>query len=136
MELHEIPHGPMFLKDYGLDADKLVASGHDTHKLEAIEHILAFYPEHRFLLIGDNGQKDVEIYARVVEDFGDRVAGLFIRDVSGSCREGAKGELLARVEAAGVPVFCGEGFGDAVAVVESLGLLDPGEAAKAVVEKA
>ena len=136
MELNAIPHGPMFLKDYGIDRDKLIHTAHDTHKLEAIETVLSFYPNLRFLLIGDNGQHDVAIYAKAVEDFGTRIAAVFIRDVDGSCRSGPEGELLKQIEAKGVPTFCGAGFGDAVAVVEALALDRPIEAAKAVVEPA
>ena len=134
MELNGIPHGPMFLKDYGVDRNQLIDKGHDEHKLAAIETVLAFYPGFRFLLIGDNGQRDVSIYAKVVEDFGPRVAAVFIRDVDGNCRAGPEGELLAKIEAAGVPTFCGAGFDDAVAVVKGLDLDRPLEAAKAVVE--
>ena len=136
MELNSIPHGPMFLKDYGIDDNQLIKKGHDEHKLAAIETILAFYPGFRFLLIGDNGQKDVEIYAQAVKDYGSRVAGVFIRDVSGTCREGAKADLLRGIEAAGIPTFCGAGFEEAVAVVKSLDLDRPLEAAKAMVEPA
>jgi phosphatidate phosphatase APP1 len=134
MQLNGIPHGPMFLKDYGVDSEKLVHSGHDEHKLAAIEAILAFYPDFRFILIGDNGQRDVTIYAKAVEDFGAQVAAVFIRDVDGSCRSGPEGDLLAGIEAKGVPTFCGSGFEDAVEVVTRLNLDRPLEAAKAVVE--
>ena len=136
MELNGIPHGAMFLKDYGIDDNQFIKKGHDEHKLAAIETVLAFYPGMRFLLIGDNGQKDVEIYARAVEDFGQRVAAVFIRDVDGSCRSGPEGALLAKIEAAGVPTFCGAGFEDAVEVVKKLDLDRPLEAAKAVAEPA
>ena len=136
LELNAIPHGPMFLKDYGIDAGKLIDSGHDAHKLAAIETILAFYPGFRFLLIGDNGQRDVAIYAKAVDDYGQRVAGVFIRDVDGSCRSGPEGALLAGIEARGVPTFCSAGFGDALAVVESLDLDRPREAARAMVAPA
>jgi phosphatidate phosphatase APP1 len=136
MELNAIPHGPMFLKDYGIDSNQLIDKGHDEHKLAAIETVLAFYPEMRFLLIGDNGQRDVTIYARVVEHFGPRVAAVFIRDVDGTCRSGPEGALLAGIEAAGVPTFCGAGFADAVEVVKRLDLDRPLEAAKAVVQSA
>ena len=136
MELNGIPHGPMFLKDYGIDADKLIDGGHDTHKLAAIETILAAYPEFRFLLIGDNGQRDVSIYAQVVRDFGTRVGGVFIRDVGGSCRNGPEAALLREIEARGIPTFCGAGFDDALAVVEALDLDRPREAARAVIEPA
>lgn len=136
MELNSIPHGPMFLKDYGIDSEQLITRGHDEHKLEAIETVLGFYPGFKFLLIGDNGQQDVEIYAEAVEHFPDRIGAVFIRDVSGTCREGAKAKLLAGIEARGIPTFCGAGFGDAVAVVKKLDLDRPLEAAKAVVEPA
>ncbi|AUW59334.1 hypothetical protein C1T17_15815 [Sphingobium sp. SCG-1] len=136
LELNAIPHGPMFLKDYGIDYDKLIDGGHDVHKLAAIETILAFYPDLRFLLIGDNGQRDVNIYAKVVHDFGTRVAGVFIRDVDGSCRSGPEGAMLADIEARGVRTFCGAGFEDALAVVKSLDLDRPFEAAQAVIEPA
>jgi phosphatidate phosphatase APP1 len=136
LELNAIPHGPMFLKDYGIDADKLIDAGHDLHKLAAIETILGFYPEFRFLLIGDNGQRDVSIYAKAVEDYGERVAGVFIRDVDGSCRSGPEGALLAGIETRGVPTFCGAGFDDAVAVMKSMNLDRPHEAARASVASA
>jgi phosphatidate phosphatase APP1 len=135
MELNAIPHGPMFLKDYGIDSNRLIDAGHDAHKLAAIEAVLAFYPDFRFLLIGDNGQRDVAIYAAAVERFGSRVAGVFIRDVDGSCRSGPEGALIGQIEAAGVPTFCGAGFDDAVNVVTSLGLDRAREAAEAISEK-
>lgn len=136
MELNGIPHGPMFLKDYGIDDAKLIGTSHNAHKLAGIETILAFYPGFRFLLIGDNGQHDVEIYAEAVRAFPNRVGAVFIRDVAGTCAEGVKARLLAEIEAAGIPTFCGAGFGDAVAVAKSLDLERPIEVAKAVTEKA
>jgi hypothetical protein len=71
-----------------------------------------------------------------VEDFGNRVAGVFIRDVDGSCRAGPEGALLAAIEARGVPTFCGAGFEDAIAVVRRLDLDRPAEAARAILEPA
>jgi phosphatidate phosphatase APP1 len=132
MELNGIPHGPMFLQDYGVDASKFISARHDEHKLAAIRTILAFYPDFRFLLIGDNGQHDVAIYANVVAEFGQRVAGVFIRDVDGSCRAGEEGALLRKIEDHGVPTYCGAGFDDALQVVKSLQLDCPVEAAKAI----
>ncbi|MGI8611516.1 MAG: phosphatase domain-containing protein, partial [Sphingomicrobium sp.] len=106
------------------------------HKLAAIETVLAFYPRLRFLLIGDNGQRDVSVYAQVVKDFRQRVAAVIIRDVDGTCRSGPEGGLLEEIEASGVPTFCGAGFGDAVSVVEKLDLDRPLEAASAVLAPA
>ena len=134
MELNGIPHGPMFLKDYGIDDAKFIAGGHGTHKIAAIERILAFYPDYRFLLIGDNGQQDVEVYARVVRDFPQNVAAVFIRDVSGSCRDGENGRLLAGIEAAGVPVYCGASFEDAPGMLADFNLDYQHEAERAALK--
>lgn len=131
MELNGIPHGPMFLKDIGIDRNKFIKTGHGEHKLAAIETILAFYPGFRFLLIGDSGQHDIPIYAQAVEDFPARVGAVFIRDVGGTCASGEKARLLAGIADRGIPTFCGEGFGDAIAVAEKLGLDRPLEAARA-----
>ncbi|TZG25725.1 App1 family protein [Sphingomonas montanisoli] len=131
MERNAIPHGPMFLKDIGIDATKFINTGHADHKIEAIRKILAFYPDHQFLLMGDNGQKDVEVYAAVVRDHRDRVGAVLIRDVSGSCKSGPNAEHLAGITTVGVPVYCAESFVEAHAVLESLGFERPAEAARA-----
>jgi phosphatidate phosphatase APP1 len=131
MELNQIPHGPMFLKDLGIDASKFIDSGHKTYKLDAIGKILRFYPDHRFLLMGDNGQKDVEIYAEVVEAFPQRIAAVFIRDVTGECGSGAKADLLAKMAALGVQTYCADSFHMGVSVLQALGIEHPVEAARA-----
>jgi phosphatidate phosphatase APP1 len=131
MELNRIPHGPLFLKDLGIDASKFIDSGHKTHKLDAIAGILRFYPDHRFLLMGDNGQQDVEIYAEVVEAFPQRVAAVFIRDVTGECAAGTKADLLAQMAAQGVQTHCAKGFQEGVLILQALGIEHPDEAARA-----
>jgi hypothetical protein len=60
------------------------------------------------------------------------VAGVFIRDVDGSCRSGPEGALLDAIEARGVRTYCGTGFEDAVAVVRQLDLDRPIETATAM----
>ncbi len=132
MEKQQIPHGPMFLKDYGLEVDKFIDTAHADHKLDAINTILEFYPEQKFLLIGDNGQDDVEIYAEVVETHPGRIGAVYIRDVNQSCEAGAKADLLIAIRDAGTPVWCGSGFDDAIALTQTLDLMKPAEAAKAV----
>lgn len=120
--------------------DRLVFAGNGAvmrvHKLAAIETVLGFYPGFRFLLIGDNGQQDVEIYAQAVRDYPDRIGAVFIRDGANACGEGVKAELLAGIKAAGIPTFCGASFDEAVAVAQRLDLDRPLEAAKAIMLEA
>ena len=122
MELNDIPRGPMFLKDYGLTENSLLGKGHVEHKIEAIEHLLSVYPDMRFLLIGDDGQKDPAVFARVVADVPGRVAGVFVRDVHGDGRDGKNGAYLREIEAAGVPVYLGETMEGATKAAAEVGV--------------
>jgi len=82
-----IPQGPLFLKDYGITPDQLFTSGHRKHKLEQIDKILKTYPNLPFILIGDSGQKDPEIYAEIAEIFPKQIKAIYIRDVSEDKRD-------------------------------------------------
>lgn len=50
-------------------------------KVSAIQSLLKGLPEQKFVLIGDSGEKDPEIYRRICRRFPGRVNGLFIRDL-------------------------------------------------------
>jgi phosphatidate phosphatase APP1 len=82
LELHRIPAGPMELRDWGLSADEILPTRHGAHKRESIESILRAFPTLSFLLVGDSGQADPEIYRDIVHDHPDRILGIYIRNVS------------------------------------------------------
>jgi len=82
LELQKIPLGPILLRDWGITPEELVPTTHATHKLAAIRRIFATYPELPFILIGDSGQEDPEIYAQVIREFPNRVLAAYIRNVS------------------------------------------------------
>jgi len=54
-----------------------------THKLDTIHHLLSDFPERQFLLIGDSGEADPEIYGEIARGYRDQIIGIQIRDVSG-----------------------------------------------------
>ena len=93
--VHGIPKGPFMLRDLGIDKENFLRASHLNHKLAQIEHIMGTYPELPFILIGDSGQHDPEIYHQVINDFPGRVKTIYIREVtdepttspdSGDCR--------------------------------------------------
>lgn len=97
-EVQGIPDGPLMLRDWGITAAELLPTRHGTHKLAALERILATYPRLPFLLIGDSGQEDPEIYATIIRRFPGRVLAAYIRNVSGQAlRAGAIRDLAAEV---------------------------------------
>lgn len=102
LELQSIPPGPLFLRDWGISERELLPTGHGSHKRAAIERILSACPTLPFILIGDSGQEDPEIYHRVVHDFPERIAAVYIRNVSPAPERGeAIRALAAEVEDAG-----------------------------------
>ena len=102
MALNRIPYGPMLLQDWGIDEDTLLLDAHEKHKLAQIGAILEYYPDMRFLLIGDSGQRDPEIYLQLIQAHGDRIAGAFIRDVASDLRDPGVARILEESKAAGV----------------------------------
>jgi len=79
--INELPKGVFFLQNLKKGVRDFVSTGkvNNNHKLNAIEFLLRFYPEKCFILVGDNGQKDMEIYSEIVSRFDGRIRGVLIR---------------------------------------------------------
>ncbi len=81
--LHEIPVGPvLFLREWGVTLQHPLPKQSKGHKHALIEDMLAIYDDLPFILIGDSGQRDPEIYAEVVREHRSRVLAVYIRNVS------------------------------------------------------
>lgn len=81
LRLHRIPPGPMHLRDWGRSRDELLPVGHHGHKRTAIDAIMGTFPDLAFILVGDSGQEDPEIYQDVVHDHPGRIHCVYIRSV-------------------------------------------------------
>jgi len=66
------------------------AASSRAHKLSVIEKLLAYFPHRRFLLIGDSGEADPEIYAQVLRTHPLQIEAIVIRDVSDEDRSSAR----------------------------------------------
>jgi phosphatidate phosphatase APP1 len=78
LEAEGIPAGPMLLRDWDLGLSLL---RHGDHKTRMIREILDTFPALPFILIGDSGQEDPEIYADLVAAHPDRILAAYIRNV-------------------------------------------------------
>lgn len=81
MNYHKIPQGPLMLRDIGISREHFIAGSHTKHKLAQIERIFNIIHDIPFILIGDSGQHDAEIYLQVIKNFPGRVKMVYIRDV-------------------------------------------------------
>jgi phosphatidate phosphatase APP1 len=75
LAIQGLPEGPLMLRDFGFRAEK-------EHKRKAIEEILTTYPKLQFVLSGDSGEQDPEIYADIMRRFPARVRAIYIRSVN------------------------------------------------------
>ncbi|WP_019994972.1 App1 family protein [Aureimonas ureilytica] len=128
MRLRAIPHGAMFLKDFGLSRTQWLTGSHRRHKLAAIDHILSAYPHLPVVLVGDTGQSDGPIYAEIVRQQGARVLAVYLRDVTPKGFQPRLRRAIEEIEAAGIPFVSGPTLEKAAAHAEAAGLVEPGAA--------
>lgn len=77
------PAGPLLLTDWGPTPERLFRSGFD-HKVNNLERLTAEFPEMKWILVGDDGQHDEEIYGEFASRHPDRVLAVAIRRLSPS----------------------------------------------------
>jgi phosphatidate phosphatase APP1 len=80
-ELNGLPKAILKLKKIksGLDDFVMTGAGSHDHKLRKIQNIVSFYPELQFILLGDDSQKDPEIYDQICEQFPKSIRAVYIR---------------------------------------------------------
>lgn len=120
-EINEIPAGPLIFRDWGLSQDSFLSIRHSHFKLNAIRRILESYPALPFILIGDSGEEDPEIYAEVAQDYPGRILAVYIhvvqrvgRKVTHDRRSELLGRLAREVESLGSRMFLSAETGDMV----------------------
>ncbi len=104
LDFQNIPLGPLFLKDYGISRDQLIFSGHGKHKLAQVDTIFSTFETLPFVLIGDSGQRDPEIYTEVIRRYPGRVRAIYIRDVTEDKRDKEVNDLFATAAELDVPM--------------------------------
>ncbi len=92
------PSGTYHLKHFRLkDSSALeILSSQKETKLAAIRPLLETFPERQFLLIGDSGEQDPEIYAQLTHEHPEQIIGIFIRNVTESNRDDERYAIAMR----------------------------------------
>jgi phosphatidate phosphatase APP1 len=127
LNVHGIPPGPLFLKDWS----PTVLGKHQDYKLGVIRNLLDTYEKLPFVLIGDSGEEDPEIYLQTIREYPGRIKAVYIRDVTSEKRDAEVKALAGEARALGTEM---EAVPDTVTAAEhaaSVGLIAP-EAVAAV----
>ncbi len=80
-EYNGFPKGVFLLKELKNNIFKFWKSGggDHNHKFHKINHILNIYSQLEFILIGDSGQRDPEIYYNIIKSHPKRIKVVYIR---------------------------------------------------------
>ena len=81
MSRHLYPSGTLLLTDWGPTHDRLFRSGRE-HKRTSLERLAREFPRIQWVLIGDDGQHDEELYRAFVDSHPQNVAAVAIRQLS------------------------------------------------------
>ena len=119
LDLQGFPRGPLLLRDFGLRPSK-------THKTDAIEDILKTYPKLPFVLSGDSGEHDPEIYSALVRRYPERIRAIYIRSVHVK-RIGEVERLAAEVSTTGCQLVLAPDAETAAAHAAAEGLIQASE---------
>lgn len=77
-----LPHGTIHLKQYSGMIQGLFEPAAEKKRAN-VTRILLDFPSRKFLLIGDSGEQDLELYTELAQTtFANQILGIFIRDVS------------------------------------------------------
>lgn len=105
------PEGPLLLTDWGPTATRAFRSGQE-HKRTQLERLAREYPNIKWLLVGDDGQHDEEIYGEFVENHPNNVAAVCIRQLTVGEAVWAGGRSKNSGRGQGVPwIYASDGAG-------------------------
>ncbi|HEU4808794.1 MAG TPA: phosphatase domain-containing protein [Homoserinimonas sp.] len=83
LERHLYPSGPLLLTDWGPTHDRWFRSGRD-HKASTLERLATEFPDIKWLLVGDDGQHDEELYGQFADQHAENITVIAIRQLSTS----------------------------------------------------
>ena len=121
LNVHGVPHGPLFLKDWSLT----VLGKHRGYKLGVIRRLLSTYQDLPFVLIGDSGEEDPEIYLQAVREHPGRVIAVYIRDVTSGKRDDELRAMAGEARKLGTEMVAVPDTTTAAEHAASIGLVAP-----------
>jgi phosphatidate phosphatase APP1 len=95
------PEGSMHLRYFRVRDEmfKRLQPVRHSLKVNIIADLLKRLPQRRFILVGDSGERDPEIYRFLAKRFPDRVSAILIREIAGATVEGRRLKKLIALPA-------------------------------------
>ncbi len=108
---------------------QLFKTGKTKHlgKLTRVVRLMEVFPKQRFILLGDNSQKDPEIYAAVANKYPERIVAVYIRNIDKTKLEAATASMSS-IKNKEIHSFIFNSDQEAIRYSEKIGLI--GETSK------
>ncbi len=117
---HLFPKGPVLLRDFRTPFEK-TPKPELPHKQHEIRNILKTYPALKFVLIGDSGEHDVDIYLEIAREYPDQILAVYLRSVDDKKRVSRVKKVLTHY--ANIPAILVEKSAFAEEHARSIGLI-------------
>lgn len=123
-EIHKLPKAVLLLKDIKTSLTDFFFSGRGSHnhKFDKIKHVLEFYPNLKYVLLGDDSQHDPFLYEAICKIFPVTVKAVYIRQTGESKKEKTR-IIMENMESLGVSVCYFSNSSEAIAHSKSIGLI-------------
>jgi phosphatidate phosphatase APP1 len=122
------PKGVFLLRELHVSIFKFWKSGggDHQHKYRKIKRLFETYPQMSFILIGDDGQHDPEIYSQISSEYPDRIRAIYIRVVTKKSRDNRLNEILHQLNKLNVPMILAQDTVEAAKHAVVSGLISAG----------
>ncbi|OWW24450.1 hypothetical protein B4Q04_15725 [Zobellia sp. OII3] len=80
LQKNNFPKGPILLRNFP-KLESLRSVGEKPQKQKEILNILKTYPKLKFILIGDSGEHDADIYKEIAELYPEQISAIYLRSV-------------------------------------------------------
>ncbi len=120
LKTNRFPEGPILLRDFRTPFDKTPKPKH-PHKQSEILNLLELYPNMNFILIGDTGEKDADIYTTIANRYPNRILAIYLQSVPYKRKEKRIQKLIADFTT--VPILLIKDTADAESHARKLGFI-------------
>ncbi|MDX6183180.1 App1 family protein [Flavobacterium sp. Fl-77] len=123
-KIHELPRAVILLKDIkrGITDFFMSGRGNHDHKFEKIKHVLEFYPNLKYILLGDDSQHDPMLYERTCKIFPLTVKAVYIRQTGKYQKEAIK-VIMSNLESLNISVCYFKESSEAIMHSKSIGII-------------
>ncbi|MBG6060541.1 phosphatidate phosphatase APP1 [Flavobacterium sp. CG_9.1] len=123
-EIHKLPKAVLLLKDIktSLTDFFMTGRGNHNHKFDKIKHILEFYPNLEYVLLGDDSQHDPFLYEAICKIFPVTVKAVYIRQ-TGSTKKEQIMTVMKNLETLNVSICYFKNSSEAIAHSKSIGII-------------